>query len=176
MKRIPSKELITDKTECTFFSGTDWFRLRSCGILVHQGRVLMARNEKDPYYYSIGGCVHHGESLEAAAIREVKEETGWAFLLERLVFVHENFFRGKSGTIDGLRCHEIAFYFLMKWDPDTVLTNKSSTMGGVPERVEWLDIAELDRLELSVYPTFFARELFNLPKQVKHIVTFEQGF
>lgn len=60
-----------DKTECTFTSGTDWFRLRACGIIINDGKVLMIRNDSDPFYYSVGGCVQHGENLEDAAVREV---------------------------------------------------------------------------------------------------------
>ena len=87
------------KTECTFTRGTDWFRLRACGILINDGKVLMIRNDSDPFYYSVGGCVEHGESLEEAAVREVWEETGCKFEIERLAFIHENFFRGIAGTI-----------------------------------------------------------------------------
>jgi len=80
-------------------SGTDCFRLRAYGILINDERVLMIRNDSDPNYYSVGGCVEHGESLEEAAIREVWEETGWKFEIECLVFIHENFFRGIARTI-----------------------------------------------------------------------------
>lgn len=161
------------KVECTFTSGTDWFRLRACGILINDGKVLMIRNDADPYYYSVGGCVEHGESLEAAAAREVREETGWKFEVERLVYIHENFFRGKGGDIEGLSCHELAFYFLMKWDSDCLITSNSTTTRGLPEHLDWLEISELDKLETKVYPTFFAEELLNLPVHAKHIVTYE---
>ena len=33
-------------------------------------------NEKEDYFYSIGGGVHHGETAEDAVRREVFEETG----------------------------------------------------------------------------------------------------
>ncbi|HOT99272.1 MAG TPA: NUDIX domain-containing protein [Anaerolineaceae bacterium] len=90
-------------------SGTDWFRLRACGILIDDGKVLMVRNDSDPFYYSVGGCVDHSDSLEGAVVREVWEETSWKFEVERPVFNHEIFFRGKAGTIKGLSCHELAF-------------------------------------------------------------------
>jgi len=165
-----------NKTECTFTSGTDWFRLRACGILINDGKVLMIRNDQDPFYYSVGGCVEHGESLKEAAVREVWEETGWKFEVERLAFIHENFFRGKAGTIEGLNCHEVAFYYLMKWDPNCIITSNSHSMGGLPERLDWLEISKLKESETTVYPTFFAEELLNLPLHAKHIVTYETDF
>ena len=164
------------KTECTFTSGTDWFRLRACGILIRDGKVLMIRNDQDPFYYSVGGCVEHGESLEEAAVREVWEETSWKFEVERLAFIHENFFRGKAGTIEDLSCHELAFYYLMKWDFNCVITSNSKSMGGLPERLEWLEISQLNNQEMQVYPTFFADELLDLPLHAKHIVTYESDF
>ncbi len=164
------------KTECTFTNGTNWFRLRACGILINNGKVLMIRNDEDPYYYSVGGCVEHGESLEDAAKREVWEETGWKFEVERLVYIHENFFLGKGGDIEGLSCHELAFYFLMKWDPNCVIRSNSTTTQGLPEHLEWLEISRLNKLETKVYPTFFAEELLNPPEHVKHIVTYESDF
>jgi ADP-ribose pyrophosphatase YjhB (NUDIX family) len=164
------------KTECTFTSGTDWFRLRACGILMDDGKVLMVRNDEDPYYYSVGGCVEHGESLEEAVVREVWEETGWKFQVDRLAFIHENFFRGKGGNIEGLRCHELAFYYLMRWDPSCIITSNSSTTRGLLEYLEWLRISQLNDLGIAVYPTFFADELLNLPLHTKHIVTYESDF
>jgi len=164
------------RKECTFTSGTDWFRLRACGILINDGKVLMIRNDSDPFYYSVGGCVEHGESLQEAAIREVWEETGWKFEVKRLVFIHENFFRGKAGTIEDLNCHELAFYFLMKWDDDCMITSNSKSMGGLPERLDWLEISQLNNQEMQVYPTFFAEELLSLPVHAKHIVTYESDF
>ncbi len=143
------------KTECTFTPGQDWFRLRACGILIDDDKVLMIRNDSNPFYYSVGGCVEHGESLKEAVVREVWEETGWKFEVERLAFVHENFFRGEAGTIERLRCHELAFYYLMKWDPNCLITSNSRSMSGFPERLEWLDVFQLNNQPLPVYPTFF---------------------
>lgn len=142
-------------------------------IILNDAKVLMIRNDTDPFYYSVGGCVDHGESLEEAAVREVWEETGWKFEVERLAFIHENFFRGKAGTIEGLSCHEVAFYYLMKWDPNCIITSNSLSMGSVPEHLDWLKISQLNNQEMQVYPTFFADKLLNLPIYTKHILTYE---
>mgnify|MGYP000926187151 CR=1 FL=1 len=162
-----------EEVECSFKSGNNWFRLRSCAILIHDGKVLMVKNKRDPYYYSIGGGVRHGESLEKAVKREVLEETGCSLEIDRLAFIHENFFIGKDGPLNGFACHEIAFYYLMKWQSEFRLVSKSTTSDGIPERLEWLQISKLDELGIPVYPTFFAEELKKISYIPKHIVTSE---
>lgn len=54
-----------------------------------------------------------GETAEEAVAREVIEETGIQYEIDRLVFLHENFFHG-NGSTEGLNCHEVALYFLMR--------------------------------------------------------------
>ena len=61
------------------------------GVIIHSGRkVLMARNpnEERAFYYSVGGRVRFGESMEEAALRELKEETGIDCELDRLAAIH----------------------------------------------------------------------------------------
>ena len=162
------------EVNCSFCEGDRWFRLRACGILIDEGKVLMVRNKRDPYYYSLGGGVLHGEDIEKAAIREVFEETGCALEIDRLAFIHENFFNGDEiGPLKGLICHELAFYFLMKWTPDFQLKNVGETFDGLKEELVWLDIDKLSMQDVPVYPKFFATELKILSDTPKHIVTRE---
>ena len=52
-------------------------------------RILLVRQSNGRRYWSLpGGRVENGESLEAAAIREVKEETGLKVELTQLVGVY----------------------------------------------------------------------------------------
>ena len=52
--------------------------------------------------------MHVGEAAEDAVKREVFEETGIKYEVERLAFIHENFFKG-TGTLEGAKCHEVAY-------------------------------------------------------------------
>lgn len=54
----------------------DIFRLRSAGVIVKDNSILMVTNDKEDYYYSVGGGVLLGESVEDAVVREIFEETG----------------------------------------------------------------------------------------------------
>jgi 8-oxo-dGTP diphosphatase len=53
--------------------------------------LLMYRRRLGREYYILpGGEVHAGETLEQAAIRETKEETGLDVVIERELFMEEN--------------------------------------------------------------------------------------
>ena len=155
--------------DCGFTKENNWFRYRAAAIIIEDGAVLFAGNEKENYYYSIGGGVHMGESAEEAVKREVLEETGIEYEVDRLAFIHENFFMG-DGSLEGKKCHEICFYYLMK-PRGTRKLNSNSYSGGVKETMHWLPINQLSNY--LAYPTFFRKKLINLKNEIEHIVTYE---
>ncbi|MBU0490909.1 MAG: NUDIX domain-containing protein [Chloroflexi bacterium] len=59
-------------------------------VLIRQGDdVLLVRQSYDQRYWSLpGGMMEHGESVDQAAIREVKEETGLDVRLTRVVGIY----------------------------------------------------------------------------------------
>lgn len=156
--------------DCGFTKGDRWFRYRAAAIIVEDGYVLLAGNDVDDYFYSVGGGVHVGETAEEAVVREVYEETGVHYEVDRLAFIHENFFEG-SGSISVLHCHEVSFYFLMKPRGSRELNSHSTTAGGVPEHMHWIPISQLHNYR--AYPTFLEEKLQNLQPGIEHIVTHE---
>lgn len=156
--------------DCGFTRENKWFRYRAAAIIIEDEYILFASNEKEKYYYSIGGGVHMGESAEEAVIREVYEETGVKYEIERLAFIHENFFIG-DGSLEGKECHEIAFYFLMKPRGTRKLNSNSYNTEGVKENMYWLPINKLE--EYRAYPMFFREKLKNIKDGIEHIITYE---
>ncbi len=159
--------------DCGFTRGENWFRYRVGAIIVEDGCVLFATNEKEKYYYSVGGGVHVGEKAEDAVVREVLEETGVRYEIDRLAFVHENFWDGHGAYDTGLRCHELALYFLMKPRGTKELHSESVNRFHDRETMHWLPIADLDAY--TVYPAFMKQFLSREHPGIEHIVTDERG-
>lgn len=47
------------------------FNYRVGAIIIHDNKLLMVKNKKAPYFYSVGGGVKLHESAEHAVVREV---------------------------------------------------------------------------------------------------------
>ncbi len=58
-------------------------------LLWNDGQVLLVKNSYVPYYSAPGGYVHNGETSRAAAIRELKEETGVSARPDQLELVYD---------------------------------------------------------------------------------------
>lgn len=157
--------------DCGFTKENNWFRYRSGAIIVEKGCVLLVGNANEDYLYSVGGGVHHGETAENAVKREVYEETGVHYEIERLAVIHENFFNENMGTLKGKECHEISFYFLMKPRGTQELHSNSYTFG-VKEEMHWIPIEELDKYK--AFPSFLKEYLSKEHSRIEHIVTDER--
>ncbi|WP_025730730.1 NUDIX hydrolase [Atopobacter phocae] len=158
--------------DCGFIKDNKRFRYRAAAIIIENDCVLFAGNEKDDYYYSIGGGVHVGETSEEAVLREVFEETGVHYEIDRLAIIHENFFSESTGSLQGLDCHEIAFYYLMK-PRGTQQLNITSYTQGVKENMYWLPIEKLN--EYKAFPTFMKDYLYAKHQAITHIITKEHS-
>ena len=143
--------------------------IRAGAIIIKDGRILMAGNRNANHLYSVGGRLKFGETAEEAVVREVLEETGVRMEVDRLAFVHENYFTLDSAEVSGKPIYEISLFFIMKAPENFTPTCQSITEDGSPEFLCWItpDTAE------TIYPEFFRTELFPLPSTVKHIVTRE---
>lgn len=158
--------------DCCFTKENNWFRYRAAAIIVENECVLLAGNANENYLYSVGGGVHLNERAEDAVRREVFEETGVQYEIDRLAVIHENFFSENEGALKGLSCHEIAFYYLMKPRGTQELHSDSYTLNGIKEEMHWIPIADLD--QYKAFPSFLKEYLNNINGNIVHIVTDER--
>ena len=156
-------------SDCTVEIDNGLLNVRVGAIIMKNGQFLMVGNNQQEYLYSVGGRVKFGETAEEAVIREVFEETGHKLEIEKLGFVHENFFYGDEDDPNRGRklIYEISFFFYMKTPEDFEPICSSFTETGSKEKLVWVSADT----EKTVYPTFFKTELSKKSDSVKHFVT-----
>ena len=144
--------------------------IRVGGIIMRDGKLLMVGNDRSDYLYSVGGRIKFGETAEEAIVREILEETGVKMEIDRLGFVHENYFYGDAPANLGKLIYEISFFFYMKVPQDFAPVSESFTEDQSKEYLKWVSLDE----DIQIYPTFFRSELQNPENTVKHFVTDER--
>ena len=146
-----------------FKSNDKLFYYRVGAIIIEENHILMVTCDTVDYYYSIGGAVSHGESAETALEREVREETGVDYEIDRLVFIYENIFTENNQSFHGME-----LFFLMKPRGTRAgLVCKSYGLDGAKEHLFWLPIDALD--DIKLFPEFFKKRLRNLPSKIEMI-------
>lgn len=156
-----------ENKDCRFDVENQRFQFRAGAVIVEENCVLLAKCDAADYYYSVGGAVKLGETAEEAVKREVFEETGIEYEVERLLCVHENFFVDES-VLKGVTFHEVCFYFLMKSQGKKEI-NKESFSSSSREYMHWVPIEKLS--EVEAFPVFLKDKLLNSSENVLHIIT-----
>lgn len=154
-------------TMITFDRDDIRFTFRVVGVAMHEGRVLLHQAEGDDFWALPGG---RGELLEPAPEtlrREMVEELDAKVEVERLLWVVENFFEHQ-----GLRCHELGMYFLMRFPLSSPVLRHTGPFDGYEGHIRlvyrWFPVADLEHVRL--YPSFLRRELRDLPATAQHVV------
>lgn len=154
-------------TDLTIKDTDNMLNIRVAGIIIKDNRVLMVKNLRSDYIYSLGGRLKFGESAARGVVREVYEETGVHLEIDRLGFIHENFFIGSTPSKMNRQVYEITFYFYMKVPADFHIETDTATADGDGETLVWLDWHSDEKY----YPQFFKTQLDNPSKEIKHILT-----
>lgn len=106
------------------------------------GNVLLVRTHKWSNLWGIpGGKVEYGETLEAAFVRETREETGLEARNTRLVMVQE--------AVEHPEFHEPRHFVLINYVADTPGERPAVTLNDEAEEWRWLSLAEAGSLPLN---------------------------
>ena len=143
--------------ELRFKEENKMFYYRVGAIIIEDNHVLMIKRDSVDYLYSIGGAVHHGETAEEAVLREILEETGVDYEIDRLVFVYESIFCENGMNFHGIEL----FYFVKPRGTREGLVCKSHGMDGAKEYLYWIPLNEMSNTKL--FPEFFKTRLNSLP-------------
>lgn len=129
--------------------------IRSAGIIIHNGKVLVHRNVNSDHYALVGGRVEIGENSASTLKREIKEEMGKEIEITGYVSTIENFFEMKDS-----KYHEIMFVHRAEFvdDEDKKIEYTIKNIEGEDYlQYEWIEINKIDE-----YPI--------VPKAIKEIL------
>lgn len=141
--------------------------IRVGAIIMKDGKILMVGNDSVDYLYSVGGRIKFGETAEEAVVREVFEETGVKMEIDRLGFIHENYFYGDGSSKRGKLVYEISFFFYMRVPRDFTPVSESFTEDNHKEFLRWVSPNE----NIKMYPDFFRTELIKPSDAITHFLT-----
>ena len=147
--------------DITFRMSEGTFNYRVCAVMIQDGKLLVMRDERSPYFYLPGGRVKLHEAAEQAVLREVKEELGVDAKMIRPLWLVQNFF---VEDVDQERYHELCLYFLVDVSHTGLLSlgeSFSLAEGRHEHQFQWLDVERLEGEYL--YPLFLKTAIFHLP-------------
>jgi ADP-ribose pyrophosphatase YjhB (NUDIX family) len=152
-----------------FEEGNHCFNYRIVGVAVHENAVLLHQAEGEDFWTFPGGRAEFGESAEQTLKREMKEELDADVEVIRLLWFVENFF-----LYAGLRYHEIALYFLMRFPADSKYLVQPGPFYGLEDAAKltfrWFSRKPEVLSGLPLLPSFLQTALQELPDSVRHVV------
>ena len=126
-----------------------WLRFRPAayGIVIHDKRILVARERNIEKYMLPGGGLDIGEASATAVRREIMEETGFDVRPTGLFRVLENFFTFDKGDEEAFQ--GVSFFYLC----ELVNASDASSVPKWQDTAEVCEVAwiEIDKLEKHAF-------------------------
>lgn len=111
------------------------------GVILYDGKILLARTKSKGKYALPGGKIEIGENIEDALRREVREETGIEVAVERFRHFEEQFFY-YDPTGEAFHC--FLFFYLCRPQTITLIPDDQVADGEV-EKPRWVQVGGLKR-------------------------------
>ncbi len=120
-------------------------RIGSYVIVIEDGRVLLVRWVEGPVpeWTLPGGGMEFGESAEACAVREAREESGLDVVIDRLLGVHDRYIpveQRLSADDLPLQLHKIFYQGHVTGGELTTTSDPGN------DRAAWIDLADVPKL------------------------------
>lgn len=147
------------------------FNHRVAAVIIDDGYLLLHKGEKDDFWSLPGGRLELLEDSQTALKREFIEEVNEELLVERMLWIVENFFE-----YDDLQFHELGMYYKASLvNQSTELSNKEKEhIGYEPEAkliYKWFSLEEVRTMRL--YPSFLRTGVQDLPTSCQHLVHYD---
>lgn len=141
--------------------------LRTVGVLIRDGKLLVQRDHDGNEYALPGGHVKIGETTADGLVREYKEETGADINVKKLLWTEECFWEW-----NGVQAHNIAFYYLIEFSNGSDILDTEefvSHKDNCNVVLGWMPIEKLT--DVIIYPDFIKKMIYELDAPPKHFIT-----
>ena len=141
--------------------------LRTVGVLVRDGKLLVQRDRDGNQYALPGGHVKIGETTTGGLVREYKEETGADIKVGKLLWTEECFWEWNN-----TQAHNIAFYYLIELADGSdipAIGEFVSHKDNCNVVLGWMPIEDLDNV--TIYPDFIKKTINELDAPPRHFIT-----
>lgn len=141
--------------------------LRTVGVLVRDGKLLVQRDRDGSDYALPGGHVKIGETTADGLVREYREETGAEVIVGRLLWTEECFWEW-----NGRQAHNIAFYYRIELCEGSDIPDTGefvSHKDNCNVVLGWMPVEELR--DVTIYPEFIKETIHDLDTPPRHFVT-----
>lgn len=142
------------------------FNVRSAGVFVQNGCILLQREAGGAEYALPGGQVKLGETGQSALEREFLEEIGAKIKAGPLLWVEECFF-----TLSGMRRHSICLYYEVQAECGLSLSEGKFVPQKDHPHVEYGLVPIKNVSGLTVYPDFLSEALSDSSGEIRHYVS-----
>lgn len=136
--------------------------LRVAAIVQRGDEVLLCRPPGHDWWFLPGGRIKVNEDSLTAVRRELNEEIGPGFEVQKPTAIVENFF-----NLDDRRFHEICTIYEVTWHGAAL----TATVEDVTEVFGWFSLAELSDVVLK--PDFIKQRILNPRAELELIVNRE---
>lgn len=143
------------------------FDVRTAGVLIRDGKILVQRERHGNEYALPGGHVQLGETTADALMREYKEETGADIRLQRLLWTEECFWEWNGKTH-----HNLTYYYLIDLCDGATIPDDGKFVPHKDNRnvvIGWMSMGDLTSVIL--YPEFLKETIFDLDSPPKHFIS-----
>lgn len=126
------------------------FKLRVTGVFIYKDKILLDEYDNNTFILP-GGYVNLKEDSNEAILRELKEEIGYEFKINKFMGTLENFFTNRNNE----NTHEINFYYKVDLDNknniENLDLNKIEDDHGyiIHHHFKWIKLKDLDNINLE---------------------------